>query len=49
MLQGRNLSELYAPEKEAYEMLKGAVVGGPSLVFTRKHEVGKTTTAPPHV
>ena len=29
-------------------MLKGAVVGGPSLVFTRKHEVGKTTTAPPH-
>ena len=48
MLQGRNLSELYAPEKEAYEMLKGAVVGGPSLVFTRKHEVGKTTTAPPH-
>ena len=48
MLQGRNLSELYAPEKEAYEMLKGAVVGGPSLVFTRKHEVGKTTTVPPH-
>ena len=48
MLQGRNLSELYAPEKEAYEMLKGAVVGGPSLVFTRKHEVRKTTTAPPH-
>ena len=48
MLQGRNLSELYAPEKEAYEMLKGAVVGGPSLVFTRKHKVGKTTTAPPH-
>ena len=48
MLQGRNLSELYAPEKEAYEMLKGAVVGGPSLVFTRKQEVRKTTTAPPH-
>ena len=48
MLQGRNLSELYAPEKEAYEMQKGAVVGGPSLVFTRKHEVRKTTTAPPH-
>ena len=48
MLQGRNLSELYAPEKEAYETLKGAVVGGPSLVFTRKHEVGKTTTVPPH-
>ena len=26
----------------AYEMLKGAVMGGPSLVFTRKHEAGKT-------
>ena len=35
-------AELYAPRKEAYEMLKGAVVGGPSLVFTRYHEVGKT-------
>jgi len=33
---------LYAPEREAYDMLKDAVVGGPSLVFTRKHEVGKT-------
>ena len=27
---------------EAYHMLKEAVVGGPSLVFTRYHEVGKT-------
>ena len=27
---------------EAYEMLKAAVVGGPSLVFTRKHVAGKT-------
>ena len=27
---------------EAYEMLKEAVVGGPSLVFTRYHEVGVT-------
>ena len=35
-------AELYAPSKEAYEMLKEAVVGGPSLVFTRYHEVGKT-------
>ena len=35
-------ADLYAPSKEAYEMLKGAVVGGPSLVFTRYHEVGKT-------
>ena len=38
----RNALELYAPEREAYDMLKGAVVGGPSLVFTRKHEAGKT-------
>ena len=35
-------AELYAPRKEAYGMLKGAVVGGPSLVFTRYHEAGKT-------
>ena len=35
-------AELYAPSKEAYDMLKEAVVGGPSLVFTRYHEVGKT-------
>ncbi len=30
-------AELYSPCKEAYEMLKGAVVGGPSIVFTRYH------------
>ena len=35
-------AELYSPSKEAYHMLKEAVVGGPSLVFTRYHEVGKT-------
>ena len=35
-------ADLYAPSKEAYQMLKEAVVGGPSLVFTRYHEVGKT-------
>jgi len=35
-------AELYAPCKEEYEMLKEAVVGGPSLFFTRYHEVGKT-------
>ena len=34
--------DLYAPRKEAYKMLKAAVVGGPSLVFCRKHEAGKT-------
>jgi len=35
-------AELYAPCKEAHEILKEAVVGGPSLVFTRYHEVGVT-------
>ena len=35
-------ADLYSPCKEAYEMLKEAVVGGPSLVFTRYHEVGLT-------
>ena len=35
-------ADLYSPGKEAYEMLKEAVVGGPSLVFTRYHEVGVT-------
>ena len=37
-----NAGELFAPGPEAYEMLKGAVVGGPSLVFCRKHEAGVT-------
>ena len=32
----------YSPGKEAYEMLKGAVVGEPSLVFTWYHEVRVT-------
>ena len=35
-------AELYSPGKEAYEMLKEAVVGVPSLVFTRYHKVGVT-------
>jgi len=35
-------ADLYSPGKEAYEMLKEAVVGGPSLVFTRYHEAGVT-------
>ena len=34
--------ELYSPNKEAYAMLKAAVVGGPSLVFTRRHVAGDT-------
>ena len=42
-LGGRNPPELYAPSSEAYQMLKGAVVGGPSLVFTRKHIAGQTS------
>ena len=41
-LRGRDPPQLYAPSGEAYEMLKGAVFGGPSLVFTRKHVAGKT-------
>ena len=41
-LRGYNPPELYAPGPEAYEMLKAAVVGGPSLVFTRKHVAGET-------
>ena len=32
----------YAPSLKAYSMLKEAVVGGPSLVFTRYHEKDKT-------
>ena len=41
-LKGRKAPELYATSKEAYDMLKGAVVGGPSLVFTRKHVANQT-------
>ena len=40
--KGYKPPELYAPNKEAYDMLKAAVVGGPSLVFTRKHVAGET-------
>ena len=35
-------ADLYSLGKEAYDMLKEAVVGGPSLVFARYHEVGVT-------
>ena len=41
-LNKRDVPELDAPGKEAYEMLKVEVVGGPSLVFCEKHEAGKT-------
>ena len=40
--RGYTPPELYPPNKEAYAMLKAAVVGGPSLVFTRKHVAGET-------
>ena len=40
--RGYQPPELYAPNAEAYAMLKAAVVGGPSLVFTRKHVAGET-------
>ena len=40
--RGYKPPELYAPNKEAYAMLKAAVVGGPSLVLTRKHVAGET-------
>jgi len=39
-------AELYSPGQEAYEMLKEAVVGGQSLVFTRYHEAGVTSIRP---
>ena len=41
-LKRRDPPELYALSAEAYDMLKATVVGGPSLVFTRKHVVGET-------
>ena len=41
-LRRRNAPERYAPGPEAYDMLKAAVVGGPSLVFIRKHVAGET-------
>ena len=39
-------AELYNPSEEAYEMLKAAWVGGPSLVFKRYHEAGVTKIRP---
>ena len=39
-------AELYHPSEEAYEMLKGAWVGGPSLVFKLYHEAGVTKMRP---
>ena len=36
-------AKLWSPGEEEYAMLKGVVVGGPSLVVTRYHEAGVTT------
>lgn len=35
-------ANLWSPGEDENQMLKGAVLGGPSLVFTRHHEVGGT-------
>ena len=37
-------ASLWSPDKVAYDLLKAAVVGGPSVVFTRYHEAGVTKT-----
>ena len=39
-------AELWTPNDEEYEMLKGAVVGEPSLVFMRHHKAGVTHICP---
>ncbi|KAL9953128.1 hypothetical protein ACROYT_G040490 [Oculina patagonica] len=48
-------AEMCSPCKEAYEMLKGAIVGGPSIVFSRYNETrslpgfcGAGDRCPPH-
>ena len=44
ILNKRDAPELYAPGEEAYEILKGEVVGGPSLVLRRKRESVRTNS-----
>ena len=39
-------ADLHSPCEEAYGMLKDAVVGGQSLVFTRYHKAGVTHIRP---
>ena len=39
-------ADLYSPCKEAYGMLKNAMVGGPSIVFKRYHEASVTQIRP---
>ena len=41
-IDSKSKNKLYAPSTEAYKHLKAAVSGGPSIVFTRYHEVGVT-------
>lgn len=40
--KGPDPPELYASGKEAYNMLKASVTGGPSILFTRYHKAGVT-------
>lgn len=42
LMRGSERGQLFAPELPTYELLKAAVTGGPSLVFTRYNENGKT-------
>ena len=37
-----NPPQLFAPGKDAYDMLKASVTEVPSIVFTRYHEAGVT-------
>ena len=39
-------ADLYSPCKEAYDVLKNAMVGGPSIVFKCYHEAGVTQIRP---
>ena len=43
LLRGTAENKLYAPSKKAYDHLKAAISGGPSIVFTRYHEAGVTS------
>ena len=43
-LNQRDSLELYTPGEKGYEILKGAVVKGPSLVLCRKRESVRTSS-----
>ena len=38
--------EFWSPSSKAYDLLKKGMVGGPSIVFKRHHEAGKTKIRP---